>query len=274
LVARLAVLLVGVALVAAACGGHSKHTQVANYLNLVDATERTLAQPMQEVTLANQAFAKQRGGPKVESQLAKAETTLQKLRRRIAAIDAPSSATHLRALLLELLDHEVGLTNELRQLSTFVPSFDAALRPLAAANTNLKQELSQTAKGASAAKALDAAKAQALETYASTVSGVIVKLRVLQPPAVWKPAYTGQLATLVQLRSTSAALGKAIAAGNAAAVPKLLRAFDAAALVDQSAAAQRAQIAAVNGYDRRVKAVNTIGRKIERERNRLQSVTG
>ncbi|HEY3922765.1 MAG TPA: hypothetical protein VGL76_11730 [Gaiellaceae bacterium] len=270
---RLAVLLVGVALVATACG-QSKHTQVENYLNVVNATERKLAQPMQEVTTANQAFAKQRGGAKVESQLAKAEKTLQQLRGRIAAIGAPASATHLRALLLELLDHEVALTEELRELAAFVPSFDAALRPLAAADTNLKSELSRTAKGSTEAKALDAAKAQALETYASTVSGVISKLRELQPPAVWKPAYTGQLATLVQLRSSGSALAGAIAGGHAAAVPKLLRAFDAAAVVDQSVAAQRAQIAAVNAYDRRVKAVNTIARKIERERSRLQSVTG
>ena len=67
-------------------------------------------------------------------------------------------------------------------------------------------------------------------------------------------------------------LAAAISGGHAAAVPELLRRFDAAAVADQSLADQRAQIAAVEAYDRQVKFVATIAGAIDKERIRLQGV--
>lgn len=269
---RFVVVVIAVAFVATACGS-SQHAAVTNYLNLVNATERKLEVPLEAVTTANRAFAAHQSTPQVKAQLARAEVTLRQARKNIATIAAPSAARHLRALLLELLTREVDLTQELRELSTFVPRFDAALQPLAAADTSLKHELGATAKGAAASKALDATKASALESYASIVDAAIVRLRALHPPAVWRPTYTSQLAALVELRDSGTALAAAIAGAHAPAVPALLRRFDAAAVADQSLAVQRRQVAAVKTYNRQVASLGTIVRKIERERNRLQSAT-
>jgi hypothetical protein len=56
-------------------------------------------------------------------------------------------------------------------------------------------------------------------------------------------------------------------------VPGLLRRFDEAALADQSVAAQKQQIAAVDAYNRQVSSLIGLARSVERERNRLQRVT-
>ena len=273
MLARGVLLAIAVVLVAVGCGGNSNRDAVAKYLTLVDSTENGLAAPLRAVSTANEGFAKQHETPKVEAQLQQAEQTLQSLQRKLAGITPPPEAKHLHSLLLELVGREVGLTHEVYALSVFLPRFDAELQPLAKADRSLKAELGQSAKGAAAAKALDADKARALTAYVAVVDGVSAQLRLLHPPAVWRPVYEGQLSTLTQLHTSGTALAQAIAGNRAAAVPALLRQFDAAAVAGQSVAAQRRQIAAVDAYDRRVNSLTTLARQIERERNRLQRVT-
>jgi hypothetical protein len=272
-IARVAGAAIVVALAATACGGHSKRDAVVGYLQLVNTTENGLAGPLKEVSSANQAFAKKQSNPRVEGELLRAEQTMHTLRGRLAAIAAPPEAHHLQALLLELVDREVGLTQEVYAISKFLPRYDAELQALAPADAALKRVLTRSAKGAAAAKALDAEKASALTSYAATIGRVITSLRTIDPPAVWRPAYENQLAALGELRSDGIALAEAISGKHAAAVPGLLRRFDEAALADQSVAAQKQQIAAVDAYNRQVSSLIGLARSVERERNRLQRVT-
>ena len=268
----LAFVAVGLLLVAGC--GESRSSQIADYLRQVDAAQNKLAGAMHQVSVANEAFAK--GGGRSVSHtgaLLQAQDTLVQLRGQVAAIPTPPDAKHLRALLLELLDREVALSKELRTLAIFLPSFDADLHPLVRADATLKGELGKSTSGKAASVALDAAKARALEAYAATSDGVIARLRRLDPPPVWKPAYTSQLSELEQLSRSASQLGAAIAAGRAAAVPPLLRRFDAAAAVDRSVANQKAQIAAVDAYDREIRSLDTIARRIEVERVHLQNST-
>jgi hypothetical protein len=275
MLARVAFVAIAIALGATACGGggNAQRSALTAYLNEVNTTESQLATPLKAVAKANQAFAKQQSSAKAQAQLVKAEQTLRKLEHRLAAIKPPPDAQHLQALLLEVVAREISLTQELYSLGTFVPRFEAALQPLAAAGTALKHELGRTAKGASEARAVDADKAVALRSYTTTLDGVMARLRALQPPAVWRPTYKTQVTSLEQLRSSSTALAVAIEGNHAATVPGLLRAFDAAAVSDQSLSAQRAQIAAVAAYNRRVQSIADLARSIDQERNRLQRVT-
>ena len=270
----LAVLLVGTALLAAGCGGNSKRHEVTAYINSVNAVEKKLAVPLAEVTSVNQSFARAKKNPKLDAQLAQAERTMQTLQGDLSQVKPPPEAKHLHALLLKLVDREVELTHEVSQLATFVPSFEAALKPLAAAEAALKKELARTVKGAAATRALDAKKSAALEAYATTVDAVIATLQGLDPPPVWKPGYDTQIGSLGDLRDSALALAAAVNAKRFAAVPKLLRRFDAAAVAGQSTAVQKQQIAAVKAYDDRIKNVLVLARKIQFERARLQRAYG
>jgi hypothetical protein len=158
-------------------------------------------------------------------------------------------------------------------LSTFVPRFQAALQPLPKAGAQLKAVLQRRAKGNAAVKEVNAAKAAEIRSYVATVDGITTRLRTLRPPAVWRPTYENQLAALAGLSTAGTALAEALAANRAASIPALLRAFDAAAISDQTITAQQRQIDAVKAYNRRVRSLTKLARSIDRERSRLQTET-
>ena len=270
-----AVTLAAVLAVAGCGGGNSKRSAITSYINRVNTVEKQLATKLAAVSTVNQSYARaKKRDPKLEVELTTSEKTMSALGRRLAAVPAPPQAKHLRALLLELVNRQVGLTREVAELYTFVPAFQAALAPLAGADTALKAELAQNAKTTSAAKALDTGKANALDAYAATVGQAIVNLRRLKPPQVWQPGYTTQLGTLRDLESTALALAAAIRANHTAALPALLDRFDRAAVSDQSLAAQKAERAAVVAYNRRIKSLVTLAGAVNKEQVKLDGVYG
>lgn len=271
---RLVLLAVAAVLVAAGCGGHSQRKAIAGYITSVDSVERSMAAPLQEVSVANQSYARNQTNPHLKRKLAASVATLRRLRRRLARVQAPPEATHLRALLLTLVDREIALAVEEQQLAAFVPRYRDALVPIQRASDSLKTELASSAKGAAAAKKLNAAKADALDAYAGTLANVATSLRSLDPPPVWRPTYEQQLASLADLRSASSALAAAIRANSAAAVPHLLERFDAAAVENRSVGAQKREIAAVTRYNRRIHAIARLAKRVQLERVALQKRYG
>jgi hypothetical protein len=267
---RNAALALALAAVVAGCGGNSKHAAVEDYIRSVNGVETRMAGPIGQVTQANKDFARSQSGPGIHKRLVKSERTMRTLRKRLIAIDAPPEAAHLKALLLALVGREVALTHEIVQLSTFVPQYQAALRPLVHADSTLKTQLAASAKGAAATKQLNAAKADELVAYSRTLDSAIAAIAPLRPPPVWKPAYTTELAALRGLRDSASTLAQAIRKNDANAVPKLLQRFDIAAVAGQSTAAQKSQISAVKAYDARIRALATLARNVEKERVRLQ----
>jgi hypothetical protein len=242
---RTRIVLVTVAVLAlAGCGGHSNRSAIADYITRVDDIERAMTGPLQEVTVADRKFARAQGDPSVETKLAASVATLRRLRHRLAAVQAPHEAAHMRALLLGLVDNEVSLAVEVYRLAVFVPRYHAALRPLQPASGALKTELATSAKGAAATKTLDAKKADALVAYAQTLGSVAAD-----------------------------ALAKAIRT-NDAAIPHLLERFDAAAVANQSIAAQKRQIGAVKQYDERIRALGHLAQRVQLARVALQRQYG
>jgi hypothetical protein len=229
-----------------------------------------MAGQLQQVTKANQTFARSTKDPKLSGKLAASERTLRILRQRLAAVKAPPEARHLRALLIQLVDNEIALANEVRHLAAFVPRYRIALTPLQPASAALKTQLAATAKGTAATTALNASKADALAVYARTIGSVMEKVRPLEPPPVWQPTYRQQLSSLAQLQSSALALANAVSANNARAIPSLLQRFDAAATSNQTVAAQKREIAAVTAYNGRINNLVRLARSVEKERRRLE----
>jgi hypothetical protein len=261
---------------AAGCGGsHAKRNAIRSYIDRINVVERLLATPFANVSKANVSFAKaKKHDPKLNRKLLASEHTMHALSQRLAAISAPPEAAPLRALLLEVVNRQLTLTHEVHQLYTFVPAFQAALTPLTAADAKLSTALRSTRKTTVATNALDAEKAAELRSYSSIAGGVILKLRHLQPPPVWRPGYTVQLTSLQKLRTIALELAGAIGANKAAALPNLLQRFDRAAVAARTLAAQEAQRSAVLAYNRRIHSLVTLTHKINQEENRLEKVYG
>ena len=267
---RLVIVAVAALLLSTGCGGRSKHKAVADYITRVDDVEQGMAGPLQQVTRVNQSFARSQTNPKVGVELKASERTMQRLRFRLAKLSPPPEARHLHALLLGLVDHEVTLTHQMRLLSAFVGRYQSALKPMQEASASLKKQLAAKATGTAATKALDERKADELTSFAQTVDGVIGTVRALAPPAVWQPAWTDQLVSLRQLRSSALALAAGIHANDAAAIPTLLESFDRAAIANQTIAAQKREISAVKAYNAQLRQVVRLAAGVQRERTRLQ----
>jgi hypothetical protein len=267
---RLVIVALAALLLATGCGGRSKHKAVADYITRVDDVEQGMAGPLQQVTRANQSFARKQTNSKAKVELQASERTMLRLRKRLAKITPPPEAQHLHALLLQLVDREVALTRQMQLLAGFVGPYQSALRPMQTASATLKTQLAEKATGTAATKALDARKADELTSFAHAVEGVAADVNALSPPAVWKPAWSDQLVSLRRLRSSALALAAAIRANDAAAIAPLLERFDRAAIANQTTAAQKREIAAVKAYNARLHELVRLAQRIQLERARLQ----
>jgi len=266
---RLLTVALSALLLATACGSGT-HTKISRYLESVQHEEQLTAGPLQQVSTANRDFARSRNSAKLDRELATSERTLRGLRKNLAALEAPVQARRLRALLLQLLDREVALAREVRDLAAFMPRYQAALRPVPPASAKLQAKLAETGKGDAAVKALDASKADELTAYAETLGSVLAAVRPLRPPTVWKPTYVQQVSSLEKLRKSALALADSIRANDTESIPQRLQDFDAAAVSSQTRGAQLRAIGAVNAYNARIGALSRLARAVEHERTRLE----
>jgi hypothetical protein len=190
--------------------------------------------------------------------------------------------------MLQLMSAEVGLSHEVVQLAVFLPAFDDALRPLGPASARLGQALAHAkapaprlvrgtkkqiaaarAKYAAAVRRAEREQADAIDEYANEIRVVLRNLRKLHPPPAMKPTFASERVTLARVRATGGALATALRLGQRKRVASLDVRYRTAAQSGASLAAQRAEIAAVKSYDRRVRAVVSMALRVQRELARL-----
>jgi hypothetical protein len=267
---RLATAALLLSLLAAGCGGDRgpRRDAVAEYMRQVSAIQSRMEAPLAEVSRANQDFARgrTRDARKLQGRLAQSELTLRRLRTRLARVEPPADAKKLHALLLDLAGREATLAGEVEQLARFIPQFNAALGSIGPAGQALKTALS--AQGDVPGKTL------ALEHYGDAVGVVLQRLRPLDPPPSSQPVFAAQVSTLRRVRAAVVELVAALREQRAKDIAPLLRRFDVAAVSNQTTAVQKAQIAAVKGYNARIRAFDDLAVAISRERARLQRTLG
>lgn len=279
-----ALLTASLAALIAGCGASNSNSQrpaVAAYLKQVNKIESALTVPLKAVTEAGREFSQELSSGGVSSTstllfaaheraLLDARSGIKSLRARLAALKTPPPAAHLRALLLQLTDGQARLTGQVAKLVVFLPALARALEPLGLATRQLEVSLSRrSAPGPAAVAALYASKATALRQFKTAADSVLTQLRLLDPPAVSRPAYSGQVSALKGMSVSAAKLATALDGGPHGNVTPLLIEFDRAATSNQTVQAQRTQIAAIRAYDAGIAHLNELGQAAERERLRL-----
>jgi hypothetical protein len=267
-----------------------KHDAVARYITDVDTVQQQMQAQLTKTVAAFRTYAK---GGSSTPELAQAELTLRLLQRRLVALPAPPPAKHLRILLLRLTALEVAIAHEVAQLSAFTPRYAALLRRSRAASVALSHALAavkppvahqirgtrkqvQAAQAAftAAASAAAAEQAVAVDAYDAKVAGVELRLRALDAPPVMASAYRAQLQTLGASRTAGGALAAQLRKQDRSQVAVFGRRFTLAARTAGSLSAQKAQIAAIAAYNRRVRRIGTLQGNIRQELLRLQSLSG
>jgi uncharacterized protein with PIN domain len=246
-------------------GGHkARRNAVTDYIQRVNAAQVSMRAQLLAVERAYRDFGR-KGGPsiaKIEPRLARAESTMRGVGRRIDALKPPPDARKLHALLVRLVSQEAEIAHGLVQLAQFSPRFSAALHPLGAAGAALR----------SAFKTTKTAKAQAvaLDAYAASLAGVLRRLRSVEAPPAFEPALASQRSSLAHVRASALELAAGLRKNERAALPRLIQRFTNAGNASQSVVEQKARIAAIEAYNGRVDGLTTLGHAIDTERARLE----
>ena len=260
-----------VVLLVSACGNGNKarRNAVTDYINHVNAAQVSMRKQLLAVERAYRDFGR-KGGPsiaKIEPRLARSETTIRGVARRIEALDPPPDARKLHSLLVRLVTQEAEVAHELVQLAQFSPRFSAALRPLGPGGAALRKAFKTAKKAKEQATALDA--------YAATLTVVLERLRSVEAPPAFAPALRSQRSSLAHVRAAALDLAAGLRdKKHRAALPRLIQRFTNAGNASQSIAEQKARIAAIKAYNTRVSDLATLGHAIDTERVRLQNTLG
>lgn len=267
-----------------------KRKAVSRYITSIDTIEQQMTYSLGQASRAYRAFTTAHSsGTAIAGKLVQAQKTLALLAARIAALDAPPQAHRLRSLVLEVVREEEGVTHEMHTLVVFQAPFNAVLKELHTAAQTLSKSLAavkapvphairgtakQIAKAKAAfnaqASAAAAAQSDAVSAYDAAVSRIARRLRGLTPPDVLAPAYAAQLGALRATVQAGGRLAVELQKTKRSNVSQLSRAFALATRRSQSVAAQRAEIAAVKAYDRRVRGIQATAAAVRDEITRLQ----
>ena len=260
---RFAAVGLALVLVCTSCGGggHAERRAVSRYIDDVNSIEVGLRKPLLQLAKSNRSFSSKQIH-KTQARSARARTTLERLDRRLRELQPPHAAQELHRRLLALVDAEVDIAREVDGLARFLPQLDAAIARVSPAQRRLNVAL----KGAHSR----GAQAAALDAYANALDGPLRTLRTLESPRVTAPVLTGEVQTLSRVSTSARALAAALRANALARVTALQRQFLEAARSSQTVPAQQARIAAVQDYDRRVRALSKLAARVQRERDRLQ----
>jgi hypothetical protein len=258
----IAVALAAAILVAGCGSGGGRRPAVGRYIDEVNAVQSSLRKPLLDAARAYRDFARRKKQSTLPARLARSEATIRAADRRLTAVRPPVEARRLHALLLRLVRAEAGLAHEVVQLARFSPRFGAALRPLAPGNTRLRAAFAHAKTARAQADALDA--------YAAVAGTVLARLRGLTAPPAFVPALRTQRATVARVQVTARELSAGLRQHRRKALPTLIQSFTNAGLAGESIEAQRARIASIKAYNRRVAGLGTLARRVDRERNRLE----
>ena len=251
-----------VVLALAGCGNsHRQRHEVADYVNSVNAIEVAMKAPLLDLAKTNGQFSTKKIG-RTQKRAAHSLVVLKRLQHRLTRLQPPPEARVLHRRLLALVAAEVGVAEEVQRLAYFLPGLDRALAPVPRLQAGLNAALKKQGRSR-------AGQAQALEAYAAGLRAPIAALAALQPPPVSQPVRDGELTTLRRLQGDAAAIAAALLTHRDAELVALERRFAAAAASGSSLAAQRARIAAVVAYNRRVRGLTRLAVAVQREREKL-----
>jgi hypothetical protein len=272
--------------------GSPQRRAVTVYIQRVNAIQTGMHAPLARVLLAYRDFTGSGLGPpkaNIRPELAAAAATMAKLNRRLAAVPAPPEAQKLRTKLLTLVAAQADVTREVGGLASFSPAFGRELRRANKANSVLgaalraipvpkthrvrgtkKQVLAAQRAYRVQAQAAANAQADAIDVYDASLARVIARLAALRPPHVLEPGYQAQLRAFRSTRAAGARLATGLRSNRRSDLAQLGRNFVASSRIAETAAAQRAQIAAIKRYNARARAISSAAADVQNELARLQ----
>ncbi|HUH15477.1 MAG TPA: hypothetical protein VML35_06305 [Gaiellaceae bacterium] len=263
---RLALIALAAAL--AGCGGDGdddRRDAVSAYIRDANTALQGSATALVQAERALRDFSLD-GAAAAESEreLTSVLDTLASVRAALARLRPPAEARTLHADTLELVDTQVRLAGDLRDLAGHLPAAARVLRDAEAARAKLQGALESSGTGEE--------QAAATRAYAVEVERSLAAFRALEPPDILADWHTGQLNVLQMSVSLATDLADALEAKNEDEIRRVLSGFEKVSRNAVSTA--RAQVLAVREFNRRVEAQRVLVTKIAAEQRRLDRELG
>ncbi len=253
---------IAVVLLAAGCGGGDNRAEsVAQYIEQVNRVQGDLSKPLIAVARANQDLRQGAKLATLRPKLERSAVTIRKVERRLDALQPPQDAERLDRLIRQTVHGEWELAHEFAQLARYSPAAGTVLARAAAAGRQVRA-------GLRASKS-PTRQAAALEAYATALDSVRRSLGRLDPPPVVAPEHRTQIEQYTRIAASARGLAASLHSGKGIA-PQLRR-LEAAIASGSSLRAQKARIAGVRAFNRRIVQVRAVAGKAQRERTRLQT---
>jgi len=202
----------------------------------------------------------QRASPQVQRQLSDAERSIRATRDDLGKLHPPDDAAELHRRVLRVYDMSAGLAHETVLLARYIPASAEALKPLGGATRRLQRGLRGSAG--------PAAQERTLDRYADDTQQVLDDLRPLDPPPLLAAQDDAQVRQLESAHSLAGRLKKAVAAGDAKLVARLLLRFRRLDTGGESQ--QRRAETALRAYRERYRAITLAQADVHREVGRLE----
>lgn len=256
-----------VALLLVAGCGNDERESVESYIEQVNQVQADLREPLSSVAQVNVEFSTKGSDlERLRPRLARSEGTMRRLHAKLEQLEPPEGAVPLHRAFLALVDAQADLAGEIAAMASFLPELQAAVEPVAPASRRLQKRLTTVQTPAEQAAELD--------RYRAGLALAVTRLEALDPPRALAPSRDTQLRTLKSVQASAASLARALRADDREALPKLIAAFANAGRSGESVSAQKAQIAAIKAYNRRVARIQDLAEKVSNERIRLEESLG
>lgn len=260
---RSRLVLVALAAALAGCGGDDsddRREAVSAYIRDANTALQRSAAALGRADRALRDFSLE-GAKAGESErdLRSVLDTLGSVRAALAGLRPPEEARKLHADTLELVDVQLELAGDLRELAGHLPAAARVLGDAEAARTKLQRSLESSGTAAE--------QAAASRAYAASVGRSLADLQALEPPEILADWHTGQLHVLRTSHSLAIDLADALTAGNETEIRRVISGFEK--ISQQATSAARAQALAVRAFNRRVEAQRALVTRIASQQRRL-----
>jgi hypothetical protein len=258
-VAVVAAALVAVTLVSTVRGGNDEPSETTQYIGDLNRALVTTGPLLVEV---NRSYRRFRDDPESVdvAELREAETSLRRVRRRVAAVPAPPIAADLRRAVLRTLDAQVDFADEVALLAAYLPVVADVQADLGEATTRLR-------RATNIAKTVPAQSA-AFDAYATRAAALADRLRAADPPRSFARSRDAEADRVEELGSSAAAVAEGLRTSRVTRINDSLDRFAAAAIGTRVARERRE---AVLLYGRRLREIARLQQLVDRERQELEA---
>ncbi|HVM17190.1 MAG TPA: hypothetical protein VM290_06385 [Gaiellaceae bacterium] len=251
--------LLGLVAALAGCGGDDRREAYEAYVAAANEAHARFAPGFEDAQKALAAFAEGEAAAPTAKRLRRGVSTLRGAREALALAEPPREARTLHQRLLRLLDLQARLSLELALAADYVPRAERALREPGSSARTLRRAL-RTAERPQQ-------QSTALRTYAESLTAALTRFGSLAPPPVLAPWHEAQEQRLRAARSLAVQLGAAIDARDRADVDDALAAYGRS--LPDARALNRAQVEAVQAFNRRLEQQHRLHAAIVREELRI-----